>query len=335
LPALAWISRRIPGRSLQILSAIIATITLVRLVFNINVLEYPVGDSPMVSWVVYGYGIPAVSFFAASRLLRRNDAPHLVMLMEAGALVFLGLLISLQIRLFVAGSLDAPEYLLLEQSLQSTSWLSLATLLLSTHIRRGGAVEYYGGLVFALLATAQIVVLQLFVSNPIATQDPVGTYRLINVLLFAYAVPAAFMFRFASVAERNETAKVWSLPAAILGFVLVFTYLSLEVRHAFHGPVLYTTHQSTTEFYTYSVAWLLYAMALLGLGIYSGRKLLRYASIAVLVITVLKVFIFDMDGLTGLFRVASFLGLGLSLVGIGYIYQRFVFRPPSAAVASR
>jgi uncharacterized membrane protein len=32
-----------------------------------------------------------------------------------------------------------------------------------------------------------------------------------------------------------------------------------------------------------------------------------------------------MADLTGLYRVASFLGLGLSLVGIGLVYQRFVF----------
>ena len=41
------------------------------------------------------------------------------------------------------------------------------------------------------------------------------------------------------------------------------------------------------------------------------------------------------DGLTGLYRVASFLLLGLSLIGIGWLYQRFVFpldrRPELAA----
>jgi uncharacterized membrane protein len=48
----------------------------------------------------------------------------------------------------------------------------------------------------------------------------------------------------------------------------------------------------------------------------------------------LKVFISDMAGLQGLYRVASFLGLGLSLVAIGWIYQRFVYpRPPGPASA--
>ena len=51
-------------------------------------------------------------------------------------------------------------------------------------------------------------------------------------------------------------------------------------------------------------------------------------TLAVLVVTALKVFLLDMAGLTGLYRVGSFLGLGLSLIGIGYIYQRFVFARP-------
>ncbi len=50
-------------------------------------------------------------------------------------------------------------------------------------------------------------------------------------------------------------------------------------------------------------------------------------------VTALKVFLIDMSALADLYRVASFLGLGLSLVGIGYLYQRFVFpRPGESAV---
>jgi uncharacterized membrane protein len=83
------------------------------------------------------------------------------------------------------------------------------------------------------------------------------------------------------------------------------------------------------------MVWLGYALIVLGLGIAFGQSLLRYASLAVLVITAAKVFLFDMAGLTGLYRVASFLGLGLSLVGIGYLYQRFVFHDPAAGRTAR
>jgi len=39
-------------------------------------------------------------------------------------------------------------------------------------------------------------------------------------------------------------------------------------------------------------------------------------------LTVGKVFLIDMAGLTGVWRALSFIGLGLVLVGIGYLYQR-------------
>jgi uncharacterized membrane protein len=42
-------------------------------------------------------------------------------------------------------------------------------------------------------------------------------------------------------------------------------------------------------------------------------------------VTVSKVFLLDAGNLTGLYRVFSFLGLGLSLLAISYFYGRFVF----------
>ena len=40
----------------------------------------------------------------------------------------------------------------------------------------------------------------------------------------------------------------------------------------------------------------------------------------------LKVFLLDMDALVGLWRVLSFLGLGLALIALGAVYRRFVVR---------
>ena len=64
---------------------------------------------------------------------------------------------------------------------------------------------------------------------------------------------------------------------------------------------------------------------LLALGIRSGSVGVRYGSLAVLLVTVAKVFLSDMRDLTGLYRVASFIGPGLCLIGAGFLYQRFVF----------
>jgi hypothetical protein len=48
-----------------------------------------------------------------------------------------------------------------------------------------------------------------------------------------------------------------------------------------------------------------------------------------------RVFLIDMSGLTGLLRAASFLGLGLTPIAIGRVYQRFVLAPRSCENAGR
>ena len=42
-------------------------------------------------------------------------------------------------------------------------------------------------------------------------------------------------------------------------------------------------------------------------------------------LVIIKVFLFDMSHLTGFLRALSFIGLGLALVGIGWLYQRVIF----------
>jgi uncharacterized membrane protein len=55
----------------------------------------------------------------------------------------------------------------------------------------------------------------------------------------------------------------------------------------------------------------------------------------VVLLTVAKVFLLDMAGLGGVWRSLSFIGLGLVLVGIWFLYRRLLFtnNPPEAAPA--
>ena len=107
----------------------------------------------------------------------------------------------------------------------------------------------------------------------------------------------------------------------------MLSYLSLEVRTLYHGPVLSRGATTDAEQYTYSVVWLAYGVALLLFGIAFRSQPARLASAAITLLTVAKVFLIDMSGLTGVFRALSFIGLGLVLVGIGWLYQRLLFPP--------
>ena len=111
----------------------------------------------------------------------------------------------------------------------------------------------------------------------------------------------------------------------------MLSYLSLEVRMLYHGPVLSRGAATDAEQYTYSVIRLAYGVALLLFGIAFRSQPARLASAAMALLTLAKVFLIDMSDLTGVYRALSFIGLGLVLVGIGWLYQRLLFPPAQNA----
>ncbi len=332
LPALGFISRRIPARAIRILAGIVVGVVLVRLALNYDIVEYTLGRNAPLNWLIYGYGIPSIACFGAAYLFRKNADDALVTALQAAGLAFAVLLVSLELRLLIAGAIDADSYSLLEESLQSITWLAVGTGLAVHGTRVDNRVSRYGSKILLGAAAVQIVLLQLFASNPLYTGEAVGHYPLLNVLMLAYLIPALFAFRLAISNAPADIPRQKEI-AAIAGLLLVLAYISLEVRRAFHGPILNVGATTDAELYTYSAAWLVYAGVLLTLGFIQRQALLRYAGLAMLLIVSLKVFLIDMGDLTGLYRVASFLGLGLVLIGIGYIYQRFM-RPADSPPAA-
>ncbi len=334
LPALGWIATRLPTDAIRKTAMIVAAIIVVRLVFNYRIFDYALGAEPLFGWVLYGYGIPAVACWGAARLFRRTAVDSLIVMLEAASLAFAVLFATLEIRLGIEGSLDSPGYGLLEQSLQTIAWMSIAYALAVADRRSPQPVSLWGSRILLGLALAQIVFLQLWYWNPIWRVTFVGEIPILNVLLLAYAIPAVFCFGFAREQMQHGNRTLARLLGA-LGLVLIFAYLSLEVRRTFHGGILLPFQPSDVELYVYSLVWLIYSASLLGLAILRRIVGLRHASFVFLLITIVKVFVFDMADLTGLLRVASFIGLGLSLVAVGFVYQRFVFTQPPASEAAR
>ena len=96
-------------------------------------------------------------------------------------------------------------------------------------------------------------------------------------------------------------------------------WLALVIRHAFHGPDLSSSGTTQGELYSYTIAMLLIGAGLLYQAISKASTILRRVAMAVIALTVVKVFLVDASGLTGLTRVFSFLALGLSLAGLAWL----------------
>ncbi len=327
LPATAWISARLDLTSLRPVAVTVAGVVLVRLVANYNVLDYPLGSLPGLNWILYGYGVPALAFWWASREFRRQADDGLVRLLEGGALVLAWLLVTLEIRSFVVGDLASRSYDLAEQALQGVAWLAMAYGCLRAYRVGGREVLLWGWRLLAGLAALHSAFFLVLANNPLWSGEAVGSLPILNLLLLAYLLPAGFALAFAWELRRSGQ-RAAAMAAAIYALLLVFTWLSLEVRRAFTGPVLSIGGTTDAELLTYSLVWLVYAWLLFGLALKTGFASLRYAALAVLAVATAKVLLVDWGALDGLQRFAAFAALGFSLLGIPFLYQKLVF-PPS------
>jgi uncharacterized membrane protein len=72
-----------------------------------------------------------------------------------------------------------------------------------------------------------------------------------------------------------------------------------------------------------STSWLLYSIGLMGVGIVRRVRTLRVIAIVLFGVAILKIFFYDLSFLETLYRIVSFLGLGLILLTVSYLYQRY------------
>jgi uncharacterized membrane protein len=72
-----------------------------------------------------------------------------------------------------------------------------------------------------------------------------------------------------------------------------------------------------------SLVWVAYSILLIGFGIWRRMLSLRLVAIALIGIAILKIFFYDLSFLETAYRIVSFIGLGLILLAISFLYQRF------------
>src|SRR5665213_1501895 len=331
----AWISMQRPIPFLRTLAAILAGIVVLRIGYEPRIVGDAVGTTPIFNWLLWGYGIPALSFWTASYFLRRrgDDAP--LRAVESAAILYTVLLVFMEIRHAVnGGNVYRDTAGLVETALQVCVALAMAIGLERLRIRTGSIVHNIGAVLLAAFAGLGSVFGLLLLDNPMLWPTDVGS-TFINRILLGYALPAVLMLLLSyAVAGRRRAGYANTIAAGAL--VLALAYVTFEIRRLYHGPVLIRGAISGAEQYTYSIAWLAFGVALLGIGIVFNSQRARLASGAVIALTILKAFLIDMSTLSGVYRALSFMCLGLVLVAIGWLYQRILFRrqaPPAASVA--
>jgi uncharacterized membrane protein len=333
VPGIAWVADKRPLPALRMLAAAVGTLVMARIAWEPRIVGDTVGTTPIFNWLLYGYGIPAAAFALGGHLLRRRADDVPARMIDSGAIVLTVLLAFLEIRHFInRGDVYGDASSLAEVGLQVSAGLAMTIGLERLRLRTHSVVHDIAALVIAALTLAAIVLGLLLLENPLLTGEPVGG-RFINLILLSYGLPAVLAAALA-LASRGRRPKPYTAAAAITAVALALVYLSLEVTRLYHGEVLTEGPTTDAEQYTYSAVWLAFGVALLAVGMLLRSQPLRLASAAVVTLTVVKVFLVDMHDLTGIYQGLSFIGLGVVLLGIGWLYQRLLFPRRTGAGAS-
>src|SRR6059058_3248422 len=116
-----------------------------------------------------------------------------------------------------------------------------------------------------------------------------------------------------------------------LGTILAFVLLNIEIADYFTTPGAYelTFHFSGNfaRDMSYSIAWALFALLLLIVGIRKRNKAARYASLGLLGFVLLKLFFHDLSQLQQLYRIAALIIVAIIAILASFLYQRFLSQP--------
>lgn len=150
----------------------------------------------------------------------------------------------------------------------------------------------------------------------------------------------SFVFPAAAGAWLLSRDRGWfeGIERSVLGIgvtLLVFAWINLVVFDAYEpeARIYRDFTRSQSQNLVQSLAWVIFALALLGAGTWARLGSLRWMSLAVLMAALAKVGLWDLGELTGLFRIASIAGLAVALLAVSVLYQRFVFRTVGRAAS--
>lgn len=192
-----------------------------------------------------------------------------------------------------------------------------------------GRLPHRGLPVFAGILFALVGVRLLF--NPEILEYQERGAPLFNWILYTYGIATLCCLIGQALLRRasgNRIIQQLANAIALNGLLLGFWLVNLEILDYFStGPYIAISDGSGYSVkLALSAGWGLYAIALLVTGVARDLKPLRYLSLAFLLLTVAKVFLYDLSELGGIFRVFSFLGLAVGLILVSLFYQRFVFK---------
>ena len=187
--------------------------------------------------------------------------------------------------------------------------------------------------VFALTAIVLGVGRLLIFDNFIFTQLVFN----MRVMVFAVAIAVLGFAAYLAAKRGDENAKLIAAAAVVAMNVLALRGLSLEVADyysrqmaaGFRVPgawrVDHLQEMRSIEIardFTYSALWMGYGAMLMIIGFWRKSAFVRWQALILIAATTAKVFVYDTSQLDRVYRILSFIVLGILLLAVSFAYQR-------------
>jgi uncharacterized membrane protein len=289
----------------------------------------------------------AMAFFAARAAFLAGNLDWMIGAIPVVEGAVLAIMLRALLRIEPAGQRDLGRLALVAGAALAFVTVAIPLQLRQQWITIGWALEGaalgwlyrripHRGLLYGAVALLGTAFVRLSLNPDVFLYAPRGM-RVLNWYLYTYLLCAAAMLLAAWWLSRTEDRVLGSIRSSHLlnagATILLFLLLNIEIAdfYATGQTIAFRFGVTVAQDLTYTIGWLIFGMVLLGIGIYLVNRPARVAAVSLIAVTTFKCFLYDLASLEGLHRVASFVGLGISLALVSLALQKYVLSKARSA----
>jgi len=280
---------------------------------------YAMYDTQVVTLTWYALALAAVYLVLSSQFKRRvGSDPDVVktvnLIHVAAAIAFITIAIPLK--------LDAHWI--------TIGWLIESAVLLFVAVKsEAHFLRIFAGCTLAL-GVCRLLFIDNFNVHTLVFNARFATF-LVAIAIMAGIVAAGERF----VSDREMPfVKLAGIALNVLALVALTSeaegYFSRQIAETYqhHGINMYevTRQLEIARDFSFSAIWIVYGAALMVAGFWKRSAFIRWQAMVLLAVTIGKVFIYDSRELQQIYRILSFIALGVMLMAISYAYDRDWFK---------
>jgi uncharacterized membrane protein len=164
-----------------------------------------------------------------------------------------------------------------------------------------------------------------------------------RMAIYVIAIAALGYAAYQNAGQANDARQRIAAASLVVLNVVALRGLSLEVAdyYARQMPATFGNYWSPKALlqrrsiliardFTYSALWMAYGAMLMLIGFWRKSAFVRWQALVLIALTVIKVFVYDTSQLDHIYRILSFIALGVLLLAVSFAYQRNWLKLPSA-----